>query len=191
MQQKLKFIFSVTTKDIDKTEKAARELTKFFNAKQSQFDTVVLNLNASQAAVLIEELFDETVRGEALNVIFDHFNIVVNGVRIDNAEGMRNKNFYRESKRVMRENRVGSNEFVPDSIDSFLQDIAQYSGFFSYNDITAFEKGVLTPNNENVKALRKLRRQAKEVEEYEDDEELDRICQDVADLIKGVVDYEA
>lgn len=195
MEQKLKFIFSIATKNIDKTETAARELAKFFNAKQSQFDTVVLNLDASQAAALVEELFDETARSEALSVIFDHFNIAVNGIRIDNTEGMKSKFLHQESKKLnkkaIKENRVGSNEFVPDSIDSFLQDIAQYSGLFDYEDIIAFENDVFALNDKNVKALKKLYRQAKEAEEYNDEEDLDRICQDVADLVTGVVDYEA
>lgn len=195
MEQKLKFIFSIATKDINKTETAARELTKFFNAKQSQFDTIVLNLEVSQAAPLVEELFDETVRSEGLSVIFDHFNIVVNGIRIDNTEGMKSKFLHQESKKsnkkVIRENRVGSNEFVPDSIDSFLQDIAQYSGLFNYEDIIAFENDVFAPNDKNIKALKKLYRQAKEAEDYDDEEDLDRICQDVTDLVTGVVDYEA
>lgn len=91
MGQKLKFIFSVATKDIDETEEAARELAKFFDAKQSNFDTIVLDLDASEAAALTEELLDEDVRSEALGIIFDNFDAVVNGIRIDNTEGMKSK----------------------------------------------------------------------------------------------------
>lgn len=198
----VKFIFSIFTKDENKTETAARELTKFFDAKQSYFDTIVLNLDASQAAALTEELLDETARSEALNVIFDHFGIVVNGIRIDNTEEA-NKTLHakrrasesrvtKDVKKNLREgNRVGNNEFIPDSIDSFLQDVAQFSSLFTYKDIIAFENDVFAPSDKNVKALKKLYRQAKEAAEYDDEEDLNRIYQDVADLVIGVVDYEA
>lgn len=326
MEQKLTFIFSITTEDENKVEKAARELSRFFNAKQSSFDTVVIsNLGSSQVSELVDELFDEDARSSDLDVIFDHFGITVKGVRIDNIETLKNKMMYdhkeefEESKKVNRKsiretsekraylkglkehtvpftelndftkemieeaakddysmnhknsaadliewiygdddvspelarkaydyycdvyselqshsedddyfddeqeetvnndsnrwdiprfydeskkssknkksmkegNRVGNNEFVPDYIDQFLEDVAQYSELFDYSDIIAFERDVFAPNDKNVKALKNLYRQAKEAIEANDEEDMNRIYQDVADLVTGVVDYEA
>lgn len=106
--------------------------------------------------------------------------------------------FYDESKKssknkksMKEDNRVGNNEFVPDYIDQFLEDVAQYSELFDYSDIIAFERDVFAPNDKNVKALKKLYRQAKEAIEANDEEDMNRIYQDVADLVTGVVDYEA
>lgn len=98
----------------------------------------------------------------------------------------------KSNKKSLREgNRVGNNEFVPDFIDQFLEDVAQYSNLYDYGDIIAFERDVFAPNDKNVKALKKLYRQAKEAAETNDEEDMNRIYQDVADLVNGVVDYEA
>lgn len=96
-----------------------------------------------------------------------------------------------DKKSIRESNRVGNNEFVPDYIDQFLEDVAQYSELFDYSDIIAFERDVFTPNDKNVRALKKLYRQAKEAIEANDEEDMNRIYQDVADLVTGVVDYEA
>lgn len=103
MEQKLTFIFSITTEDENKVEKAARELSRFFDAKQSSFDTVVIsNLGSSQVSELVDELFDEDARSSDLDVIFDHFGIIVKGVKIDNTETLKNKVMY-EHKNSMKE----------------------------------------------------------------------------------------
>lgn len=102
-----------------------------------------------------------------------------------------------ESEKASREdnlsesNRIGNNEFVPDYIDQFLEDVAQQTELFDYGDIIAFERDVFAPNDKNVRALKKLYKQAHEAEGYEDVEEvIERTYFEVASIVKGVVDYE-
>lgn len=85
-------------------------------------------------------------------------------------------------------NRIYNNEFVPDAIEIFLKNVAQYSGLYDYLDIEAFERDVFKPKDKNVKALSQLYKQAKEAAEYEDEEELEQIYQEVADIVTGVDD---
>lgn len=94
------------------------------------------------------------------------------------------------ARKIKESNRIGNNEFVPDSIDQFLKDVAQFSNLFNYTDIIAFERDVFVPNDKNVKALKKLKTRAKTAAEYDDEEEINQIYQDVADIVIGVVDYE-
>lgn len=98
---------------------------------------------------------------------------------------LKNRNLIKEG------NRVGNNEFVPDFIDQFLEDVAQYSGFFSYPDIVAFENNVFTPNDKNVEVLKKLYNQFNDIVDYDNEEEINQIYQDVTDLVIGVVDYKS
>lgn len=96
----------------------------------------------------------------------------------------------KSTRRIKESNRIGNNEFVPDSVDQFLQDVAQFSHLFNYSDIIAFEKDVFAPNDKNVKALKRLNTRARSAARYDDEEELDSIYQDVANIVIGVVDYE-
>lgn len=101
------------------------------------------------------------------------------------------KKINKNKKPIKEGNRIGNNEFVPDFIDQFLEDVAQYSNLYDYEDIIAFERDVFAPNDKNVKALKKLYRQFKEALECDDEKGMNQIYQDVADLVIGVVDYEA
>lgn len=120
----------------------------------------------------IDEIADSTEFG---GCIFDIENIK-NMRLIKNMRVFGNKNF--------RENRIYNNEFVSDKIEDFLKDVAQFSGLISYSDIEAFEKDVFYPSDLNVKALRQLYKQAKEA----DEEELEQIYQEVADIVTGADD---
>lgn len=88
----------------------------------------------------------------------------------------------------IKENRLVNNDFVPEVTENFLKDVAQYSSLYTYSDIIAFERDVFSPKDKNVKALKQLYKQAKEAAEYDDEEELKKIYQEVADIVTGVDD---
>lgn len=141
---------------------------------------------------------DEDIKPELARRVYNYYCDVYSELQSHSEEDdYFDEEFYeskkiRRNKKAMKEwNRVGDSEFVPDFIDQFLEDVAQFSNLFDYSDIIAFERDVFAPNDKNVKALKKLYRQAKEAMEYDDEEDLNRIYQDVADLVIGVVDYEA
>lgn len=69
---------------------------------------------------------------------------------------------------------------LPPSIDSFLQDVAQVTEKITYTDISNFEKRC---TKSDFSQLRKLRRKFADAMEDWDDEALDIIGQDVADIV--------
>lgn len=103
-------------------------------------------------------------------------------------ENIKNMRLVENKNRIMRENRIYNNEFVSETIENFLKDVAQYSSLYDYSDIKAFERDVFSPKDRNVKALRQFYKQAKEAAEYDDEEEIEQIYQEVADIVLGVDD---
>ena len=82
------------------------------------------------------------------------------------------------SSRKIQSNTVTST--LPPALDTFLKDLAQMKGLFDYGDITDFSKRA---TNNDLKELKKLRQQANEAAEYDDEEDLERIAKNVSKII--------
>lgn len=96
----------------------------------------------------------------------------------------------KESKRKsFKENHVSNSEFVSNTVDQFLKDVAQYSGLFGYNDIIDFEKIIINPNDKNLRKIKQLKRRIEELAEEDDEDLIEHHYQNVADIVLGVVDY--
>lgn len=87
--------------------------------------------------------------------------------------------------RSMNENRVGDSPFVSDTLDGFLQDMAQMYADFGYGEIMAFEKSIQSATDPRLKELKKLYRKSREAMEYDDEDLLAEIVVGVEDLVKG------
>lgn len=85
----------------------------------------------------------------------------------------------------MKENRVGDSPFVSDTLDGFLQDMAQMYADITYTDVTKFEKSIKDFTDPRLKELKKLYKKSKEAVEYDDEDELAEIAVSVEDLVKG------
>lgn len=79
---------------------------------------------------------------------------------------------------------------LPANLDSFLMDMAQMVGPFDYSDIMHFANKISdVKTDKNVKIIRKLYAAAKDAKEYDDDEELSLIGEDLNDILTGVKDF--
>lgn len=82
------------------------------------------------------------------------------------------------SSKKIQSNTVTST--LPPALDIFLKDLAQMQGLFDYGDIIDFSKRA---TDEDLKELKKLRQQANEAAEYDDEEDLGRIAKNVLKII--------
>ena len=87
-------------------------------------------------------------------------------------------------KEAITENRVGDSEFVSDTLDGFLQDMAQMYADIDYTDIMNFEHSIQDASDPRLKTLKKLYKKAKAAAEYDDDDEMAEIAVEVEDLVK-------
>lgn len=71
---------------------------------------------------------------------------------------------------------------IPESIDSFLQDIAQMYGTIDYGDIMDHDY-----SEEDVKKLRSLRRKFREEAQYEGSEEAEAAMNDIAEKVAAIL----
>lgn len=79
---------------------------------------------------------------------------------------------------------------LPAKLDQFLMDMAQTVGPFNYSDIMHFADRISdVKKDKNIAVLRKLYVAAKDAAEYDDDEELSIIGEDINDIITGVKDF--
>lgn len=85
--------------------------------------------------------------------------------------------------RSMNENRVGDSPFVSDTLDGFLQDMAQMYADFGYGEIIAFEKSIQSATDPRLKELKKLYRKSREAMEYDDEDLLAEIVVAVENLV--------
>lgn len=85
--------------------------------------------------------------------------------------------------KAMRENRVGDSPFISDTLDGFLQDMAQMYADIDYTDIMNFEHSIQDATDPRIKALRKLYKRACAAAEYNDEDEFAEIAVDVEDLV--------
>lgn len=96
-----------------------------------------------------------------------------------------------ESRKNKHKNIRENEDFVPTNIHFFLFDVEENSKKFDKDDIRAFERDVFSPNDKNVKALKRLYKKYKYIDENGGTEyEINQIYQNVADIVIGVVDYE-
>ena len=82
--------------------------------------------------------------------------------------------------RLIKSNTVTNT--LPPTIDNFLQDLAQECGTFNYSDISKFAENA---TDDKLKQLKKLRREWREVAEYNDEEGMNDIGIEVAKVIKS------
>lgn len=87
-----------------------------------------------------------------------------------------------EDIEVLIENRVADSEFISNTLDNFLQDMAQMYADISYGDIVEFEHSIKSVDDERTTSLKKLYRKAKEAEV---EDELIKIASDIEKLVKG------
>lgn len=79
---------------------------------------------------------------------------------------------------------------LPAKLDQFLMDMAQTVGPFDYSDIMHFADRISdVKKDKNIAILRKLYSAAKDAAEYDDDEELSIIGEDINDIVTGVKDF--
>lgn len=79
---------------------------------------------------------------------------------------------------------------LPAKLDQFLMDMAQTVGPFDYSDIMHFADRISdVKKDKNIAILRKLYLAAKDAAEYDDDEELSIIGEDINDIVTGVKDF--
>ena len=85
--------------------------------------------------------------------------------------------------KAMRENRFGDSPFISDTLDGFLQDMAQMYVDIDYTDIMNFEHSIQDATDPRIKALRKLYKRACAAAEHDDEDEFAEIAVDVEDLV--------
>lgn len=79
---------------------------------------------------------------------------------------------------------------LPTKLDQFLMDMAQTVGPFDYSDIMHFAARISdVKKDKNIAVLRKLYSAAKDAAEYDDDEELSIIGEDINDIVTGIKDF--
>lgn len=79
---------------------------------------------------------------------------------------------------------------LPAKLDQFLMDMAQTVGPFDYSDVMHFAARISdVKKDKNIAVLRKLYLAAKDATEYDDDEELSIIGEDINDIVTGVKDF--